>query len=631
MGQVWLLNRFPISGRPTIQELIIEIHELRFFGLFCRENEVLMKRDQRWFELRDKRTRSMDRDTWIVLRATRKTQSGTERFGEGHEEEYFGAASAAIPNAQREVAARTVSWGNLSLMHDHAPCVQNGVYEPADQFKPYPGELSGTYLVLCQRGSSIEQSDWLVHPDLILGLHLKREGDNWLAMDEGYEPVIRMSRNETGSPALIEIRSSHLKDFLAAKNEFLCVSTYRSRELIVSARPAFTWNGNPFVEVSASEKWQGSITEITENGHQYGSTMAILHVGRKDFDLEQDVPEIGVSDEITTRQFTRKFEGKKLFRIGGELWKVEFIEPGEHSVRLRGDDLASSIFFYTDASGRRESAEVLDRKGRWLWFKPDVMNTALEYRGSALEWYTADTGRISMGPDGGVHFGVNSLGLVNVYAKDIRNSPAWQQQIWAGFNVVPDGGVSRELLMAQAEGEPARTQAPEPFLKIATELLNRNSMKMFGFEAIKPHSERERMIRLAHRFRALDEAGFYALSKDLARLTADSFDVAALQKIAPVPKGEKRGSLKSLESVMATLMPAETAHALMTPLFGIYELRLADAHLPSSELDTAFTMVNVNRNEPWIIQGTQLMCVIVDVLHHIAYAFDPKARGEVQA
>jgi hypothetical protein len=440
-----------------------------------------------------------------------------------------------------------------------------------------------------------------------------------------------MSRNEAGSPALIEIRSSHLKDFLAARNEFLCVSTYRSRELVESTRPEISWNGNPSVEVSANEKWQGSITEITAGGHQYGSTMAVFHVGRKDFDLEQDVPEIGISDEFTTQTHTRRFEGKKLFRIWGELWKVEFIETGEHSVRLRGDDLASSVFFYTDASGKRESAEALDRKGRWLWFKPDVMNKALEYRGSALEWYTADTGRISMGPDGGVHFGVNILGLVNVYAKDIRNSSAWQQQIWAGFNVVPDGGVSRELLMAQAEGEPARTQAPEAFLKIAIELLNKNSMKSIGFEAIKSHSEHERMIRVAHRFRAVDETGFYALSKDLARLTADSFDIAALQKIVPVPKGEKRGSLKSLESVLVTLMPAEAAHALMTPLFGTYELRLADAHLPSSELEKAFTMVNVERNEPWIVRGAQLLRVIVNILHHIAYAFDPKAAVEVKA
>jgi len=587
-----------------------------------------MSRNQPWFELRNLRARKMDRDAWIVLRACKWARNDTQRFAPGHEEEFFGAASASFPNEAREVVQKTISWDHLNLMHDHAPYVQDGQYQPADRFQSYPEELDGTYLMLSQRGNKIDHGDWLVHPDLILGLQLRREGDNWLAMDEGYVPVIRMSRDERGSPDLIEIRSSHLKDFLAARGEFLCVSTYRSRELITSDRPEIDWKENPTEEKLTGERWQGSVTEITEGGHPYGSEMAVLHVGRKDFDLAQDVPEIGHTDEFETRSFKRKFEGKKLFRTWGELWRVEFIDPGEHSVRLRGDDIASSIFFYTDASGIKESAEDLDRKGRWLWFKPDVMNTALQYRGSSLEWYTADTGRISMGPDGGVPFGVNQLGLINVYAKDIRFSPPWQQQIWAGFNVTPEGGVSRELMMAQAEGEPAATQAPEPFLRIAIERLNRSSAKSFGFRIIRSHPEFEGLIRAAHRFRAVDEDGFYALAKDLARMTADSLDVAGLHKIVSVPKGEKRASLKSLESVLATRLSAKSAHSLMTPLFGVYELRLADAHLPSSNLSEAFSMIFVDRDQPWITQAAQMLAVVVDVLQRIANAFDPDSPLE---
>jgi hypothetical protein len=63
-----------------------------------------------------------------------------------------------------------------------------------------------------------------------------------------------------------------------------------------------------------------------------------------------------------------------------------------------------------------------------------------------------------------VHFGINSRGLVNVYAKDIALLPDWQQKIWAGYNIGPDGKVSEELLASQAEAQPADTQAPEVFL-----------------------------------------------------------------------------------------------------------------------------------------------------------------------
>jgi len=509
-------------------------------------------------------------------------------------------------------------------MHDHTPCVQDGEYQPADLFQPYSSELRGTYLILCQRGSRIEHNEWHVHPDLVLGLHLKREGDNWLAIEEGYAVVIRISRNSNGSPALIEIRSSYLKDFLAARNECLCISSYRSRELILPERPDLSWNEHPTVEESPGQKWQGTISEITEHGHQYGSEIAIFHAGRMNFDREQDVPEIGVSDDFTTRTFTRKVRGKKLFRIWGELWKVEFIDPGEHSERVRGDEVASQIFFFTDGSGSRESAEALDRKGRWLWFKPDVINKALEYRGAELEWYTAQTGRINFGSGGGVPFGVNSLGLVNVYAKDIRNSSPWQQQVWAGFNVIPDGGVSRELLMAQAEGEPASTHAPEAFLRKTIDLLNENAKLRFGNALIRAHPEHDRLIHLVHRFRAVDEAGFYALAKDLARLTADSIDVAGLQAIVPVPKGEKRGSLKSLETVLATVLDPAKARSTMTPLFGTYELRLADAHLPPTELEKAFEMVNAERKAPWINQGARLLGSVVGALNRIAISFSPR-------
>ena len=591
--------------------------------LSFQANGAKITRDQRWFELRDKRVRIMDRDAWAVLRANEKIESGPEDLAPGHEEEYFGAASASIPTAQREIAKETISWSDLSLMNDHGPSVQEGTYQPADVFETGAGAdaVRGTFLVLCQRGSRTEHNEWHVHPDLALGLHLRREGDNWLAIEEGYPIVVRLSRNKNGSPALMEIRSSHLKDFLAARSECLCVSTYRSRELVLSERPEIGWCENPMVEESAGQEWRGSITEITERGQEYGSEIAVFHVGRRDFDLEQDVPEIGISDAFTTRTFSRKLEGKKLIRIWGELWKVEFIEPGEHSVRVRGDEVASQVSFYTDGSGQRESAETLDRKGRWLWFKPDVINKALDHRGAAMEWYTAQTGRINMGSGGGVSFGVNGLGLVNVYAKDIRFSPAWQQQIWAGFSVIPDGGVSRELLMAQAEGEPARTQAPEAFLRRTIDLLNHNSRQLIGVEVIKRHPEHERLFRLIHRFRAVDEGGFLALAKDLARLTADSIDADGLKQAVPPSKGEKRASLKSLEAALATVLPPDEAHFTMTPLFGAYELRLADAHLPTSKLDEAFEMVNAARAAPWVNQGLQLLISVVDALSRIAVAF----------
>lgn len=582
-----------------------------------------MARDRRWFEFADLRGRSTDRAVWIPLRAFHKTISDEDEYADGHEEEHFAAASACFAVGQRDLVTKTVSWSSLSLMNDQAPYVQDGRYVPADVYGGDSDSLRGTYLVLSQQGNALESGEWIIHPDLILSLQLKREGDTWVAMNEGYESVIRLHRKATGSPSLVEIRANYLKDFLAAREEVLCVSTYRSREAISFERPAFNWDNDAAEVKIGNTRWMRSIREINERGQEYGGTFAVFHVGRKNFDLHQDVPSVDHSDEFTTRQLEGKFGGSLRYRIWGEQWNVELVEPAPHSTRIRNDKVPSSIFFFTDASGKRESADTLDTGGRWLWFRPDVINKALEFRGSHLEWYTGETGTVRMGPDSGVVFGVNSLGLVNVYAKDIGFSAIWQQQLWAGFNLVPEGGVSKELLLAQAEGEPANTRAPESLFGETITQVNERFMRRFGFSLIRPHKDYPRINRSVHRFRATGETGIFELAKDLTRLTADSFDIAGLQKLQPERPGEKRGSLKSLEAVIALSLGNDHARQVMAPLFGIYDLRLADAHLPGSGLAEAFSNIGIDRGKPGVIQGAQMIFSVARAFHLIAKAIEP--------
>jgi hypothetical protein len=171
--------------------------------------------------------------------------------------------------------------------------------------------------------------------------------------------------------------------------------------------------------------------------------------------VQEDVPAISVSDEnITSKSWTIEHKGGKLIRIQGELWRSEWVDPADESPRVRRDKLPSSVFFVTDAEGTRRS---VDRQGTggWLWFRPEVIMALSNRRGGGLQWYTRDTGGVRGSPHSFVHFGVYALGLVNVYAKDIGFLHEWEQQIWAGCNVGPEGGVSEELLAAkQRDGPP---------------------------------------------------------------------------------------------------------------------------------------------------------------------------------
>ena len=127
----------------------------------------------------------------------------------------------------------------------------------------------------------------------------------------------------------------------------------------------------------------------------------------------------------------------------------EWVDPDSVSRRVRRDKVAPTIFFVVDASGARENRDTLGVGSRWLWFRPDVMMTLAHRRGGGLMWHTKYTGADWCSPDQSVHFGINRVGLINVYAKDIGELPEWQQQIWAGYNIGPDGGVSEELLASQ--------------------------------------------------------------------------------------------------------------------------------------------------------------------------------------
>ena len=239
-------------------------------------------------------------------------------------------------------------------------------------------------------------------------------------------------------------------------------------------------------------------------------------------------------------------------------------------------------------------------------------------RGGALQVGSRDMGRVRCSPDSGVVFGVNTLGLVNVYAKDIAMLPAWQQQVWAGYTLTPEGGVAAELFAAQAEGRAARTRAPEAQLPESIALLNDLAQQRWGFSLFREHEEYERLLRHAHRFRSVNQEGLFALAKDLARLTADSIDTAALQKLVQPQKGEQWGSLKTLEHALAINVGGEDARSLLGPLVGIYNLRHADAHLPTSDLTAAYALAKVNPAGPFVTQGYELLQSCVATLEATA-------------
>jgi hypothetical protein len=563
-----------------------------------------------WFEMIDVRRRSPASAVWIVLKQS-ETLSGMDGDSSvGAASEYSGIDSIAVPLAQRADAA-DLQWTDLGGHGTQPYAFKDGRYKAADQFLGRDDQVVGISLVLREQLNSPHTPEWLLHQDLALALRLLREGDVWLAVDEGYVDAVRLQRNDEGRPVRISIRAEFLRDYLAARGMVLRGTQYFQRWAIVQDASTY-----PRAREGRQQKVDGQRFELRtfpvgKDGSLTGS-MAVFQMWRTDVADQGEVPEFGPETENNTAGTSAQYDAPEApyTRVEGELWRDYWVEPGPRSERVRNDASPEDIFYFTGAAGERTAGKDLNNEdvGRYLWFRSSVVPTLLRHRGAGLEWYTRETGGVSAGPGQNVHFGLNPLGLLTVYAFDVARLPAWEQRIWAGHNVAPDGGVSEELLDAQMRVRPARTRAPERSFVELFGHINGVFDHRFGAPLFKPHAATKEILANIHRFRAHDQASMLALAKDIARLTADSIDAGMLRTVVKPPKEENWRSLRHLEKVLAHLCGDDVrARSALTALAGIYELRLADAHLPSRALIEALPLVPIDPSGPPLDQAVQLL------------------------
>lgn len=579
--------------------------------------------EKSWFEMNEFKRRQFKNAVWIPLYACQEMEYHGQIGYVGYKSEFCGCGSLAIPIEKKEQAAE-MGWESIGIGYDSTPWIDDkGKYIASDIYTDFENTILGLRLALRQETESSEPTELFLHQDFVLALGLKREGDTWIRPAEGYIEVAHIRRDAEGTPNLLEVRAEHLKDYLCARKMALRITSYRERVEITSKAPEFVFEPVNIQE-STDEQWAGYINEIHEGGQPFGAKMAIIHVSRNDVDFSEDIPIMGEETDSNTESTFKEsgFKGEKCYRISGELWKNEWIEPSEYSPRIAHDRTPPTIYFITDSEGHRENKDTLIKEGRWLWFNPSIVTDIINRRGGNLQWYTAQTGAVGFLQSWNVHFGINQLGLVNVYAKDIAGLPDWIQRIWAGHNIPPDGKVSYELLEAQVHAYPASTQAPEDYLPKGLKLLNKVSFRRLGFYVIRENDALHAILKKCHRFRCTNKDSLYALAKDLARVTADSIDGSKLQKLVSPPTGEHWGSLKSLEKYLCTIVPENYAKRVMGPLFAIYDLRLADAHLPKSNYKTQLQLIGIHEDKPFIWQGYEMLHSCVSTIYRIVEIFE---------
>ena len=456
-----------------------------------------------WFEMTDLRRRAFATATWVPLRVSETTIHVGKTGRPGNKEECLCVGCIGVPLAYKAEAEK-LQWDDIGLHNEGGPyAFKDGRYKRAEAYQYNDGEDLGVNFVHEQRISGTNQRFWHVNQDLLLALDLMQEGDVWVRPDEGYIEVMRQRRDAKGKVVAIEIKNEFLRDYLAARGIALRLYYYRQRFEVMPDVAHIPWAEKPIKELKPHDRFETRTWAVGEHGDLHGASVAVFQMWRTDVDHNEDVPVFGPPTDTNTggRSVEYERQGPKFHRVEGELWRGEWIEPAPRSERVRGDEPEQPLSYIVDAGGKRETGDVLDDEdiGIYLWFSPQVVTALTGVRGGGLQWYTGQTGGVYCSPSyPQVHFGVNSTGLINVYAYDIARLPMWQQRLWVGHNVTPNGPPSTELLQAQMESAPAGTTAPEQNLSVVLTAMDDVILARTGARLFMAHDSLEVILRSIH-------------------------------------------------------------------------------------------------------------------------------------
>ena len=552
--------------------------------------------------------RLFSRATWVPLRASLTDETGNVEEV-GYVGDVFACGSVAFLKQHHELAER-LSWSDIGIGHTVAPyAYSDGYYSAIDEYQYNDKEPIGVNLVFEHPQPVVGGRQWILNPDLVVALRLIKEGPNWVRPEEDFVIVARETVDSNGGHRLIEIKREFLMDYLAARGLSLRLSYYRQRVENVADLKDSPYAG--LTEIQEQREGGRYELRIKELNAVFGGSWASFRVWRIDVDGEEDAPVMGpeTNDNTASESGKGHRSGYSGVRVEGEFWRDEWIEHQGQSTRVRGDKDQNLPHFIVDTDGsRKSSAELNDEDiGRWLWFRPSVVNELLSHRGFSLKWYTAETGAINSTSGYSTHFGINASELIAVYAYDIAKLPAWEQFLWAASNVAPEGKVSAELLASQVKAHPADTNAVEELLFECMRLLEADFRKAFDVSLFSHEIDDAASMQHISRFSSKDQASLLRLAKELVRIFSDRLDVRSLRKLSNHPDKEKLGSNKLLQNILAQKVGEARAREVFAAIAGTYEMRLGDAHPTSSKIGEALKLAGIDTSTSYLRQGEQLI------------------------
>lgn len=230
-----------------------------------------------------------------------------------------------------------------------------------------------------------------------------------------------------------------------------------------------------------------------------------------------------------------------------------------------------------------------------VFFKREVL---LKYDNSPsyrVQFASTTYGTIYTGEEY-ISFGINKNGLVVMWLGDIAKMPESEQYYLRSENVASDHSIGSEFYEGQIECVFTEVSREDRLFKARSAFIEAN-FKRFAKKIA--HLDDEVMnLALAFNGPVVDtEKERRHVADTLNKIYIESFDNAALEDVLKSLGGDAKnlGSLKRLQGVLERALPNEDINSLLSPLYVLYDLRVAYSHLTSAERQREVLQTVVDR------------------------------------
>lgn len=565
-----------------------------------------------WLLMNDIKNINITDKSWITVLAYIEEKNDINLGYNGYQRQYDCINSIIIK--KKELKKLPLLMRNTVMQSaDNRPSAYDRTYERIEEFNDYHSKITGEYFIYKRSHPLTQKREISISQDFIFAMDLFCIGNNYYDPHFDDELVIRVENDEHKETYKVDIRKDYLLDYLSARNMSLIVDRYFERQVDTISN----LYDDKIQEEVTDYSYALFVSKTLPNGMRPGDSALIMKVSYKDVDYDEDIPEYDEAKDTQVEQSEVKYEGEGINHYLAEFRRIYVLHNNGISIKIRRDKINLNYKYYVDNTNKKVLSKKLITKIQFLWFKPDIIKILLQGKYCTLRWFTKDTCQIG-NMDNHIWFGVNKLGLINVFAKDIIELPEYYQSKWLSYNCPPNGGVSQELLMSQIEASPANTKSSEYLLKVSLQEINEAFLGKYSKPIFKETAETVDIDKQINRFQSVSQDNCFALCKNMNRFIIERFNNDVLIELSS--DMEKRtGSLKRLEHILSK--KDGKASEIISPLFIIYDMRIIDAHYTEVSAKDIFKRFDIEITETednYIRIAEYIIYQVAKCLHEIS-------------